>query len=321
MTQEEQEKLFDEYVKSSDSPDLSFKDWNSLHGRDVEKYKQYFRQPAHKISTISEARALAFLDDSSGQLNDWIEQNTDLLSPELLGISRKEVATADFYKLANEYDLLWKRITRAEGYHGEAAKEVETLLEKAQADLDCIGNYTTLAGFDMSVNRDWAADKLNLLYRMQAKYKPGELRNSKHHRLRDKYEWFDPSQTEPASPEFIQKMTDKYYHDYPVVPFISRFQEQNPAPWADGADISSVVPVEMMRTLPNGLLPGHIWELYWIDIIDSKRIPEYFEYGYGISFMDGVRLLKEKGYIDKDGAVSEKGFQAMKTYKQIIIDH
>ena len=87
------------------------------------------------------------------------------------------------------------------------------------------------------------------------------------------------------------------------------------------SEFVGIVSKENMTPLPNGLLPGHIWLLYWIDEINHKRIPGYFEYQYGICFMDGVSLLKEKGYIKKDGSISKKGEQAINTYRSIITSH
>lgn len=39
-----------------------------------------------------------------------------------------------------------------------------------------------------------------------------------------------------------------------------------------------------MTPYSDGLLPGHIYMLYWLKKYKNKRVPAYFEYRYGIDF-------------------------------------
>ena len=84
----------------------------------------------------------------------------------------------------------------------------------------------------------------------------------------------------------------KYYADYPEKPYISN--ERNIQEWLKRAEMfpsQSLVSRNMMIRYNDGLLPGHIYMLYWLKKYSTKRIPTYFEYKYGISFE------KEKGEI------------------------
>lgn len=50
----------------------------------------------------------------------------------------------------------------------------------------------------------------------------------------------------------------------------------------------------MMVRNEDGLLPGHIYMLYWLNKFTNKRIPQYFEYEYGIDFEKEVILLRDR---------------------------
>ena len=96
----------------------------------------------------------------------------------------------------------------------------------------------------------------------------------------------DNMQKTPASNRYRERIYKKYYSTYPVKPFISLDRERN-TDWIEQAQLfpkQYIIPVSMMTPFNDGLLPGHIYLLYWIGKNGQKRIPSYFEYKYGIEF-------------------------------------
>ena len=74
----------------------------------------------------------------------------------------------------------------------------------------------------------------------------------------------------------------KYYTDYPEKPYISN--ERNIREWLERAEMfpsQSLVSRNMMVRYNDGLLPGHIYMLYWLKKYSNKKTPAYFEYEYG----------------------------------------
>lgn len=324
-TTREVDELYNTWLESSN--DLMFIAWLLSVNPDFKNYKQIIRESANKISSREEILAIYRIKrvdqlDTTNDINEWLQMNKDLLSPEMVEVADNEIIVAEFFKEKSKANELWKKITRTGDYHGKAAKEYEQILQKIKTDTAGLGGYFTLYNFDFSVNCGWAEKKLNLLYKRQEKFKEGQPVPKKHLKLREDYEWLDPAQSKPASDAYAQSVVDTFYSDYPNIPFISQDREKNFPHWIErDSEFVGIVSKENMTPLPNGLLPGHIWLLYWINEINHKRIPGYFEYQYGICFMDGVSLLKEKGYIKKDGSISKKGEQAINTYRSIITSH
>lgn len=73
-----------------------------------------------------------------------------------------------------------------------------------------------------------------------------------------------------------------------------------------------------MTRFSDGLLPGHIYMLYWIDKIHRKRIPVYFEYEFGIDFEKEKLFLQKNGYLDSGNRLTEKGRQAISSHYDVI---
>lgn len=130
----------------------------------------------------------------------------------------------------------------------------------------------------------------------------------------------DTEQRIQASVEYRNRIYKMYYSDYPIKPFISKDREKN-TNWIDQTKLfpsQSIVPKSMMTRFSDGLLPGHIYMLYWIDKIHRKRIPVYFEYEFGIDFEKEKLFLQENGYLDNDNHVTEKGHQAISSHYDVI---
>lgn len=130
----------------------------------------------------------------------------------------------------------------------------------------------------------------------------------------------DMAQQQWASQEYCNCIYQLYYKDYKEKPFISKDRELY-TNWLEQAKMfpdSSILKREMMIRDTLGLLPGHYYMLYWIKSIHRKRIPSYFEYNYGICFREEQIYLQEKGYLDIDGKVTEKGIVAIHEHIDII---
>lgn len=126
----------------------------------------------------------------------------------------------------------------------------------------------------------------------------------------------------PASDRYRDRIYKKYYSSYPIKPFISRDREKN-TNWLNQAKDfpkQSIIPISMMTLFSDGLLPGHIYLLYWVDKHGKKRVPSYFEYKYGIEFEKEKQFLINNGYL-VDNKLTSKGTEAIVTHFDIIEAH
>ena len=132
----------------------------------------------------------------------------------------------------------------------------------------------------------------------------------------------DEAQKLDASEKYRKKVYNRFYSKYKEKPFISLDREKY-TNWLDQVKLfpeQSLVSQDMMTRLHIGLLPGHIYMLYWLDKYTNKRIPVYFEYKYGICFEKEVEFLTNQGYLE-NRKPTEKGYEAMQMYNSIIKAH
>lgn len=132
----------------------------------------------------------------------------------------------------------------------------------------------------------------------------------------------DDMQKMPASERYRDKIHRKYYNSYPVKPFISLDRERN-TNWLEQAEIfpkQAIIPVGMMTPFNDGLLPGHIYLLYWVGKNGQKRVPSYFEYKYGIEFEKEKQFLISTGYL-ADNKPTSKGTDAIVAHFDVIEAH
>ena len=118
-----------------------------------------------------------------------------------------------------------------------------------------------------------------------------------------------------------KKIIKRFYSDYPETPYIS---EDRPADWADKAAVfpkQSLVAVAMMQRFDDGLLPGHVYMLYWLGKFTNKSAPAYFEYKYGIDFEREKQFLLENGFLTNSWKPTEKGENAISKHFHIIESH
>lgn len=142
-------------------------------------------------------------------------------------------------------------------------------------------------------------------------------RNTKINRKAIAPEKIDSMQQIEASKTYRDKICALFYKGYPEPPFISMDRELN-TNWIEQANYFGVTPArEMMVRYSDGLLPGHIYMLYWIKNVHRERIPAYFEYRYGVNFYKEKIFLTENGYL-KDDKPTEKGERAISKHYKII---
>jgi len=113
------------------------------------------------------------------------------------------------------------------------------------------------------------------------------------------------------------RITDKYYKNYPRKPYISPNRDFKTWEAMVSAFPDKLVKRSMMQPYSDGLLPGHVYMLYWIDQIHRSRIPEYFEYEYGIDFAAEKMFLRNNGYL-KDDSLTDKGKAAIQDHYDVI---
>lgn len=134
-------------------------------------------------------------------------------------------------------------------------------------------------------------------------------------------EQIDSMQRIEASNYYRNKLYKMFYKNYPEMPFISQDRELN-TNWIDQAQMFGATPTkEMMVRYSDGLLPGHVYMLYWIKEIHRKRIPVYFEYQYGINFTDEQDFLYKQGYLTSEMKLTSKGENAILSHYDVIEKH
>ena len=115
-----------------------------------------------------------------------------------------------------------------------------------------------------------------------------------------------------------EQIIDKYYKNYPRKPYISPDRDFDDWEMRVSTFPNMLVQREMMIPYDDGLLPGHVYMLYWIEKIHRQRIPEYFEYEYGIDFAAEKMFLRHEGYL-VDDTVTEKGREAIQAHNEVIL--
>ncbi len=112
-----------------------------------------------------------------------------------------------------------------------------------------------------------------------------------------------------------------YYRDYPESPYVS--PDRDMKDWNKKVSMfpDMMVKREMMIRDDDGLLPGHVYMLYWINKYKNKEIPVYFEYKYGINYNKELEYLKKRDLIDAQNMLTSSGNTVIANNKKIIEDH
>lgn len=118
-----------------------------------------------------------------------------------------------------------------------------------------------------------------------------------------------------------QIIIDSFYADYPETPYIA---DDRPEDWIERAKTfpkQNVIPKSVMKRYADGLLPGHVYMLYWLKKYTNKKVPSYFEYKYGIDFEKEKEFLYSNGFLNANNKPTEKGEAAIKRHANIIEKH
>lgn len=118
-----------------------------------------------------------------------------------------------------------------------------------------------------------------------------------------------------------KQIISMFYADYPEKPYISSDRK---AEWIEMATTfpkTAVVQRTMMQRYADGLLPGHVYMLYWLKRYTNKKVPAYFEYKYGIDFEKERAFLLDNGFLDSMNKPTEKGEKAIEKYSKVIANH
>ena len=119
-----------------------------------------------------------------------------------------------------------------------------------------------------------------------------------------------------------QEIANGYYAGYPEMPYISPSRDLKD--WLEKVDMfpgQSLVAKSMMKRNADGLLPGHVYMLYWMKKFTDKAIPAYFEYKYGIDFEKEKLFLLEGGYLGKNDKPTALGENIISKYASVISTH
>lgn len=116
-----------------------------------------------------------------------------------------------------------------------------------------------------------------------------------------------------------QIIYDTYYSNYPIKPYIS--DERNVEEWMERTKLfpkQNIIPKNMMTPYSDGLLPGHIYMIYWLMKYKNKKVPVYFEYRYGIDFKKEKEFLFRNKYLDANNKPTQLGLEAINRHIDVI---
>lgn len=139
--------------------------------------------------------------------------------------------------------------------------------------------------------------------------------------LKEKLQPFSQKSNLQRSSKLEREIIKTFYMDYPEKPYISSDRDKN---WIDRARMMPsqlLVPKDMMTRFNDGLLPGHIYMLYWLKSYTGKNVPLYFEYKYGIDFPKEKLFLQNTGYLNDASKPTEKGEKALRAHYDVIESH
>lgn len=150
-------------------------------------------------------------------------------------------------------------------------------------------------------------NRVNNALNIQAAENPAEILNS-----------LKPT---PKQSRTAKRIIDRFYFDYPETPYISNDRQKD---WIERAEMfpkQCIIPKSIMTRYADGLLPGHIYMLYWLKKYTNKKVPVYFEYKYGVDFEKEKIYLHENGFLDDANKPTEKGEAAITQHFEVIENH
>lgn len=118
-----------------------------------------------------------------------------------------------------------------------------------------------------------------------------------------------------------KKIVSMFYSDYPETPYISNDRKPEWIEMAKTFPKTAIVQKSMMKRYADGLLPGHVYMLYWLKKYTNKKVPSYFEYKYGIDFEKERAFLFNEGFLDSMNKPTIKGDKAIEKHSKVIENH
>ena len=125
----------------------------------------------------------------------------------------------------------------------------------------------------------------------------------------------------PKQNRLAKNIINRFYANYSELPYVSN---DRPKDWIERAEMfpkQCIIPKSIMERYSDGLLPGHIYMLYWLKKYTNQKVPSYFEYKYGIDFQKEKLFLFENGFIDDLNKPTEKGRKAITEHYTVIENH
>lgn len=125
----------------------------------------------------------------------------------------------------------------------------------------------------------------------------------------------------PKQNRLAKNIINRFYANYPEMPYVSN---DRPKDWIEKAEMfpkQCIIPMSIMERYSDGLLPGHIYMLYWLKKYTNKKVPSYFEYKYGVDFEKEKTFLFENGFLDNENKPTEKGEKAITLHYTVIENH
>ena len=122
--------------------------------------------------------------------------------------------------------------------------------------------------------------------------------------------------------DYISYIEKTFYSDYPKMPYISH--ERDFEDWLQRVAMfpeQMLVPRNNMVENEDGLLPGQVYLLYWLEKQKKEKdYPGYFEYAYGIDPGCEVTRLQQYGLLNDDRKLTDKGWSILRKDWAIILD-
>jgi SPP1 gp7 family putative phage head morphogenesis protein len=112
-----------------------------------------------------------------------------------------------------------------------------------------------------------------------------------------------------------------YYRGYQEIPYISKGRRKE---WLERARLfphQTTIPKSMMTRFEDGLLPGHVYMLYWLGRYTNKKVPIYFECQYGVDFEREKAFLIDLGFLDLANKPTAKGEETIKKHYEVVEKH
>lgn len=270
--------------------------------------------------------------------NDWsILYNSKDYTSDFANVVENELyKSINLYKQIRTIDLKYDKDTMSGSKsfsrlpslyerQGKYEKAIEACKIACSLDVDETKRMKRLI---KKLKREPSFDEQNLIAKFEKSNESSENKEERNIRIENERqklsaETIDLNQRKEASKQYRNKLYEKYFKNYPEMPFISLDRELN-TNWEEQVTMfpNMIISKQMMTRYENGLLPGHIYMMYWIDKYKYKRrIPAYFEYKYGIEFEKEKKYLIKNRYLDKQGLPTELGLEEIEKHFEIIRSH